>query len=109
MAGKKLSAVRAAQAARFDSKKPDDPMWVDSFESFGQVSKLRTRGIACSTSNLDRCLISEDWISAAQWNPLSASRDAWPGWTQQRGISFDGLAAPCDRLISALLADESLV
>ena len=25
---------------------------------------------ARSTSNLDRCLISEDWISTAQWNPL---------------------------------------
>ena len=32
--------------------------------------ELMTHVSACSTSNLDRCLISEDWISAAQWNPL---------------------------------------
>ena len=29
-----------------------------------------THVTAQSTSNLDRCLISEDWISSAQWNPL---------------------------------------
>ena len=31
---------------------------------------LMTHVTAQSTSNLDRCLISEDWISSAQWNPL---------------------------------------
>ena len=31
---------------------------------------LTTHVTARSTSNLDRCLISEDWISSAQWNPL---------------------------------------
>ena len=31
---------------------------------------LMTHVAARSTSNLDRCLISEDWISSAQWNPL---------------------------------------
>ena len=32
--------------------------------------ELMTHVSARSTSNLDRCLISEDWISSAQWNPL---------------------------------------
>ena len=31
---------------------------------------LMTHVTTRSTSNLDRCLISEDWISSAQWNPL---------------------------------------
>ena len=31
---------------------------------------LMTHVTAQSTSNLDRCLISEDWIASAQWNPI---------------------------------------
>ena len=48
----------------------DRACWDQFLSQTGTRDKLATHFTSQSTSNLDRCLISEDWIAPAQWNPV---------------------------------------